>query len=44
MHSLKGLLFVTQKFEFGLDENGTLTLMDEVVTPDSSRFWSVDTY
>ena len=30
--------------EFGLDENGTLTLMDEVLTPDSSRFWSVDTY
>jgi phosphoribosylaminoimidazole-succinocarboxamide synthase len=32
------------KFEFGLDENGELTLMDEVLTPDSSRFWPADSY
>ncbi|MGY4677177.1 phosphoribosylaminoimidazolesuccinocarboxamide synthase [Pasteurella sp. P03HT] len=40
----KGIIICDTKFEFGLDENGTLTLMDEVLTPDSSRFWSVDTY
>ena len=38
------MLPIEAKFEFGLDENSTLTLMDEVLTPDSSRFWSVDTY
>ncbi|MDO8388242.1 MAG: phosphoribosylaminoimidazolesuccinocarboxamide synthase, partial [Polaromonas sp.] len=32
------------KFEFGLDEAGTLTLMDEVLTPDSSRYWPVEGY
>jgi phosphoribosylaminoimidazole-succinocarboxamide synthase len=32
------------KFEFGLDEQGTLTLGDEVCTPDSSRFWPLDGY
>ena len=32
------------KFEFGLDANGTLTLMDEVLTPDSSRFWAAQSY
>ena len=32
------------KFEFGLDEDGTLTLMDEALTPDSSRFWPADSY
>jgi phosphoribosylaminoimidazole-succinocarboxamide synthase len=32
------------KFEFGLAPDGTLTLIDEVVTPDSSRFWPADTY
>ncbi|MBQ1837354.1 MAG: phosphoribosylaminoimidazolesuccinocarboxamide synthase, partial [Neisseriaceae bacterium] len=31
-------------FEFGLDENGVLTLMDEVLTPDSSRFWPKSSY
>ena len=32
------------KFEFGLDENGNMVLGDEVLTPDSSRFWPVDGY
>lgn len=40
----KGIIICDTKFEFGLDENGVLTLMDEVLTPDSSRFWSVETY
>jgi phosphoribosylaminoimidazole-succinocarboxamide synthase len=40
----KGIIIADTKFEFGLDENGILTLMDEVLTPDSSRFWSVDNY
>ena len=40
----KGIIICDTKFEFGLDENGALTLMDEVLTPDSSRFWSIDTY
>lgn len=40
----KGIIIADTKFEFGLDENGVLTLMDEVLTPDSSRFWSVDSY
>lgn len=40
----KGIIICDTKFEFGLDENGVLTLMDEVLTPDSSRFWSVDSY
>ncbi|MFU2047921.1 phosphoribosylaminoimidazolesuccinocarboxamide synthase [Avibacterium gallinarum] len=40
----KGIIICDTKFEFGLDENGTLTLMDEVLTPDSSRFWSVEAY
>jgi len=40
----KGIIIADTKFEFGLDEHGTLTLMDEVLTPDSSRFWPVDGY
>jgi len=40
----KGILIADTKFEFGLDEHGTLHLMDEVLTPDSSRFWLVDHY
>lgn len=40
----KGIIIADTKFEFGLDENGTLTLMDEVLTPDSSRFWPVSEY
>lgn len=35
----RGIVIADTKFEFGLDEQGTLTLMDEVLTPDSSRFW-----
>jgi phosphoribosylaminoimidazole-succinocarboxamide synthase len=35
----RGIVIADTKFEFGLDEDGTLTLMDEVLTPDSSRFW-----
>jgi phosphoribosylaminoimidazole-succinocarboxamide synthase len=35
----KGIIIADTKFEFGLDEAGTLTLMDEILTPDSSRFW-----
>jgi phosphoribosylaminoimidazole-succinocarboxamide synthase len=39
-HALeRGIVIADTKFEFGLDEHGTLTLMDEVLTPDSSRFW-----
>ena len=40
----KGIIIADTKFEFGLDEHGTLTLMDEVLTPDSSRFWPSDEY
>ncbi|OZN25778.1 phosphoribosylaminoimidazolesuccinocarboxamide synthase [Actinobacillus seminis] len=40
----KDIIICDTKFEFGLDESGVLTLMDEVLTPDSSRFWSVETY
>jgi len=40
----KGIIIADTKFEFGLDDNGTLTLIDEVLTPDSSRFWPVSEY
>lgn len=40
----KGIIIADTKFEFGLDQAGTLHLMDEVLTPDSSRFWPVDGY
>lgn len=40
----RGIIIADTKFEFGLDENGSLTLMDEVLTPDSSRFWPADSY
>ena len=40
----KGIVIADTKFEFGLDANGTLTLMDEVLTPDSSRYWPVESY
>lgn len=39
-----GIIIADTKFEFGLDENGVLHLMDEVLTPDSSRFWDASTY
>jgi phosphoribosylaminoimidazole-succinocarboxamide synthase len=38
----RGIVIADTKFEFGLDEHGRLTLMDEVLTPDSSRFWQAD--
>ena len=38
----RGIVIADTKFEFGLDDAGTLTLMDEVLTPDSSRFWPKD--
>jgi len=38
------MIIADTKFEFGLDAHGTLTLMDEVLTPDSSRFWPADQY
>src|SRR5690606_27798683 len=40
----KGIIIADTKFEFGLDESGVLTLMDEVLTPDSSRFWPAEGY
>ncbi|MEZ5428450.1 MAG: phosphoribosylaminoimidazolesuccinocarboxamide synthase [Pyrinomonadaceae bacterium] len=40
----KGIIIADTKFEFGLDENGQILLIDEVLTPDSSRFWAVETY
>ncbi len=40
----RGIMIADTKFEFGLDENNVLTLMDEVLTPDSSRFWSAKDY
>ena len=44
-HALtKGIIIADTKFEFGLDADGTLTLMDEVLTPDSSRFWPIEGY
>ncbi|MBP7804855.1 MAG: phosphoribosylaminoimidazolesuccinocarboxamide synthase [Candidatus Pacebacteria bacterium] len=39
-----GLILVDTKYEFGLDENGTLTLIDEIHTPDSSRYWKLASY
>jgi len=39
-----GIIIADTKFEFGLDENDELVLMDEVLTPDSSRFWNRSTY
>jgi phosphoribosylaminoimidazole-succinocarboxamide synthase len=40
----RGIVIADTKFEFGLDDAGTLTLMDEVLTPDSSRFWPAASY
>jgi len=40
----KGIIIADTKFEFGLDDNGVLTLIDEALTPDSSRFWPVSEY
>ncbi len=41
---MRGIIIADTKFEFGLDEGGNLVLADEVLTPDSSRFWDVETY
>jgi phosphoribosylaminoimidazole-succinocarboxamide synthase len=44
-HALgRGIIIADTKFEFGVDQAGHLTLIDEALTPDSSRFWPVDTY
>jgi phosphoribosylaminoimidazole-succinocarboxamide synthase len=44
-HALaRGIIIADTKFEFGMDDAGTLTLMDEVLTPDSSRFWPAEHY
>ncbi|NGY05196.1 phosphoribosylaminoimidazolesuccinocarboxamide synthase [Solimonas terrae] len=40
----RGIIIADTKFEFGVDEHGTLHLIDEALTPDSSRFWPADTY
>ena len=40
----KGIIIADTKFEFGLDKDGTLILMDEVLTPDSSRYWPAESY
>jgi phosphoribosylaminoimidazole-succinocarboxamide synthase len=40
----RGIIIADTKFEFGLDQDGRLRLMDEVLTPDSSRFWPADSY
>jgi len=40
----KGIIIADTKFEFGLATDGTLTLMDEVLTPDSSRYWPLESY
>jgi phosphoribosylaminoimidazole-succinocarboxamide synthase len=39
-----GIIIADTKFEFGIDANGTLRLIDELLTPDSSRFWPADQY
>jgi phosphoribosylaminoimidazole-succinocarboxamide synthase len=40
----RGIIIADTKFEFGQDENGNILLIDEILTPDSSRFWSVENY
>jgi len=40
----RGIIIADTKFEFGVDADGTLTLIDEALTPDSSRFWPADSY
>jgi phosphoribosylaminoimidazole-succinocarboxamide synthase len=40
----RGIIIADTKFEFGIDDQGNLVLIDEALTPDSSRFWPVDTY
>ncbi|WP_317202022.1 phosphoribosylaminoimidazolesuccinocarboxamide synthase [Janthinobacterium sp.] len=40
----RGIIIADTKFEFGLDEHGTIHLIDEILTPDSSRFWPMSSY
>jgi phosphoribosylaminoimidazole-succinocarboxamide synthase len=40
----RGIIIADTKFEFGVDEHGEILLIDEVLTPDSSRFWSAENY
>src|SRR5260370_3289747 len=40
----QGIIIADTKFEFGRDQDGRIILIDEVMTPDSSRFWAVDAY
>ena len=40
----KKIIIADTKFEFGLDNDGDLVLMDEILTPDSSRFWDMEAY
>jgi phosphoribosylaminoimidazole-succinocarboxamide synthase len=40
----RGIIIADTKFEFGLDDDGSLVLIDEILTPDSSRFWPADSY
>jgi phosphoribosylaminoimidazole-succinocarboxamide synthase len=40
----RGIIIADTKFEFGRDANGDIILIDEAMTPDSSRFWAVDAY
>jgi phosphoribosylaminoimidazole-succinocarboxamide synthase len=40
----RGIIIADTKFEFGLDEHGTVHLIDEILTPDSSRFWPMPSY
>ena len=40
----QGIIIADTKFEFGLDRDGGLVLIDEILTPDSSRFWPLDSY
>ena len=40
----RGIIIADTKFEFGLNEAGNVVLIDEVLTPDSSRFWPLDEY
>lgn len=42
--STKGIIIADTKFEFGLNEQGEVVLADEMLTPDSSRFWPLDGY
>lgn len=40
----RGIIIADTKFEFGVDKQGQLIIADEVLTPDSSRFWPLDKY